>query len=77
MGSPAVGSAASICSEKMAFANDCVEALHDLTEVEDERLSVLIAGGEWEFFTAELKRARYKMDEAKKRYLSHIRSHGC
>lgn len=54
-----------------------MEAFREVTEVEDERLSILLSGGEWELFTAELKRARYHMDEAKKRYLSHTHSHGC
>lgn len=77
MGSSAAGFAVGVCSEKIALANDCVEALHGLTDVEDERLSVLLTGGEWELFTAELKRARYKMDEARKQYLSHLQAHGC
>lgn len=69
--------AAAVCSEKLAFANDCVEALHRLAQLEDERLSVLMRGGEWDLFNAELQRARDKMDEAKKRYLSHVETHGC
>ena len=66
-----------VCEEKKALGEACIEAARDLMGLERRSMAALIHGGELERFELAVKRARLNMDSAKKRYIFHIRTHGC
>lgn len=66
-----------VCPEKKGLSEACIEAARDLMGLERQSLAALIHAGELEQFELAVKRARLNMDAAKKRYVLHIRAHGC
>ena len=66
-----------VCPEKKGLTEACIEAARELMGLERQSLAALIHGGELDRYELAVKRARLNMDAAKKRYVFHIRAHGC
>lgn len=68
----------SICADKQKLGNALIEAIRDVMDLQDQELASFVNGGDGlERFQLALKQARRKREFAKKRYLLHLRTHGC
>lgn len=68
----------SICADKQRLGDAFMEAVREVMALQDQELAAMARGGDgFERIDLALEQARNKRDSAKKRYIVHIRAHGC